>query len=271
MLRSVLVEARGRTGVKRASAGPVLAVLLLASGSGSPAAAVTIDPLRVAPGVSDTVSFTVRSQLEGARLVEVTILVPVETSPGLTVAGIPARGWRVRNDKVTFPRPQQVGGKPVTTAVGSVTWTVQGQDGGAAAATGIERGDTGTFFMTVDTPKGESTLPFGVLQTYSDGRQVRRLAGMPSGDPAAKSAPQLVVSKTRSTVAGAVASPAVTEVTPAPQATPLAPDRAADVTAQGRLPLRGTLWPAVAGVQLVLLVLLVVHLALRRRRETLLY
>lgn len=148
-------------------AGTVLAVTAVAAVvAATPALAhVTAQPGNASKGGYTVVSFRVPNESDTAGTVALKVTLPTD-HPLTSVRTTPIAGWTATTTQVTLNPPVQSGGRTITQAVGTITWT-------AAPGNRIGPGQYLDFPVSVGPlPSDVDSIMLPASQTYDDGKVV---------------------------------------------------------------------------------------------------
>jgi len=154
--------------------GVVAAVLAL--GSGSAAAHVSVNAPNAAPGGFAGLTFRVPNESGTAETTSLQVQLPTDT-PLAFISVKAAPGWTAKASTSQLDTPIETEGSTITEVVSEVTWT-------ADAGNGIGSGQYQTFSISAGPlPETVGSLTFPVLQGYSDGTTVAWIEPSVEGQP----------------------------------------------------------------------------------------
>jgi uncharacterized protein YcnI len=224
---------------------------LLAVGTGTASAHVTVSSVDASQGGYGKVTFRVPDESDTASTVKVRIQLPTKT-PIASVSVQPVPGWTVKPTRAAL-------NPPVTTDDGDkITETVTVVEFDAASGGGIAPGEFQEFSLSVGPIPKIGSLAFPVVQTYSDGTQVAWIEPTVEGSPE-PAHPAPVVTLSTAAASAAVPTAAVPTAASAPDA-----HAAHDTTVTTDSPAGAALFVAMVALAVALAGVVMAYLARRR-------
>ena len=137
---------------------------------------MTLQPEEIPAGGFARLDVRVPTERDDASTTKVEVQLPAGF---LSVSTEPVPGWDAKIVKRKLDKPVEQFGEQVSEEVGQVSFTANGE------AAGIGPGEFQDFGLSLSVPdKAGSTLPFKVVQTYSNGEVVRWIGSPDSEQPA---------------------------------------------------------------------------------------
>jgi uncharacterized protein YcnI len=150
--------------------------VLLGLGAGAASAHVSVSSADATPGGEGKVTFRIPDESDTASTVKIRIQLPTRT-PLASVSVLPVPGWTVKTTTAKLV-------PPVTTDDGDrITERVAVVEFDAAAGGGIAPGQFQEFSLDVGPIPKVDSLPFNVVQSYSDGKEVAWIEPTLAGSP----------------------------------------------------------------------------------------
>ncbi|WP_434451928.1 YcnI family copper-binding membrane protein [Lentzea sp. E54] len=126
---------------------------------------VSAQPAEFTQGGRATFAFRVPNERDNAGTTKIEVTLPQDT-PLTSVRTKPLPGWKAEAVKGKLDKPVTVGGKEITEAFKTITWT-------ADAGVKIGVNEYQEFFVALGTlPEGKDTLLLPTKQTYENGEVV---------------------------------------------------------------------------------------------------
>ena len=144
----------------------------------APASAhVTVQPSTATAGGYATLSFQVPNERDAASTTGLTVQMPTD-APIPSVAVQPKPGWTYKVTRGAPATPMSVHGAEVTDVVTQISWTAE------PGNPGIAPGEFDLFTISAGAlSENQNSLVFKVVQTYSDGEEVRWIDPSEAGQP----------------------------------------------------------------------------------------
>jgi len=137
---------------------------VLALGTGTAGAHVTVSSTDASPGGFGELTFRVPTERDTASTVSVAVQLPTDT-PFAFVSVKPVPGWTATTTTTPLDPPVEGESGQITEAVSQITWT-------ADAGAGIAPGQYQSFSISAGPLPDVDALSLPAVQTYDDGEEV---------------------------------------------------------------------------------------------------